>query len=302
MYAFIHLRPVSAGGAQKSIDRRLRRPYTAAMSDPLLDLMLDAARAAATVIMDVYVSDFEHVSKSDGSPVTVADQRAEAVILEKLAATGLPVLAEESAAAGIVPALGERFFVVDPLDGTKEFLKRNGEFTVNIALCEAGFPVMGVVVAPATGATFVGGPEGAFEITNRDVREPLRTVVEGPMKVVASRSHGHDALEGFCETFRVTEDVSVGSSLKFCMVAKGLAQLYPRFTPTSEWDTAAGQAVLEAAGGAVLTLDGAPLRYGKGGDNLNPFFIAAASLELAQKGAAEMRRLLQFSANMNVHE
>ena len=263
------------------------------MSEPLLELMLDAARTASTAIMAVYLSDFEHVSKSDGSPVTIADQRAEAIILEKLASTGIPVLAEESAAAGVVPTLGDRFFVVDPLDGTKEFLKRNGEFTVNIALCEGGKPVLGVVLAPATGATFVGSPSGAYEITERDVRVPLKTTIVGPMKVVASRSHGHGALEGFCEAFQVVDDVSVGSSLKFCLVAKGEAQLYPRFTPTSEWDTAAGQAVLESAGGSVLCLDGTPLRYGKGGDNLNPFFIAAASPELAQRGAAEMRRLLK---------
>lgn len=255
----------------------------------LLDIMLRAARDAATAIMQVYLSDFEHVAKADGSPVTLADQRAEAVILERLRPTGLPVLAEESAAAGIVPTLGERFFVVDPLDGTKEFLKRNGEFTVNIALVEHGVPVLGVVLAPATGATFVGGPDGAFAISERDVREPLHTVVDGPMKVVASRSHGHAALGGFCNAFQVVSDVSVGSSLKFCLVARGDAQLYPRFTPTSEWDTAAGQAVLEAAGGKVLTLQGNPLRYGKGGDNLNPFFIAAASAELAERGAAAMR-------------
>ena len=207
--------------------------------------------------------------------------------------TDLPILAEESVAAGIVPRLGNRFFVVDPLDGTKEFLKRNGEFTVNIALCEGGRPTHGVVVAPATGATFVASPDGAYEITGRDEREKLRTSTDGPMKVVASRSHGHGALEGFCQTFQVVEDVSVGSSLKFCLVAKGEAQLYPRFTPTSEWDTAAGQAILEAAGGSVLCLDGTPLAYGKGGDNLNPFFIAAASPDLAQRGAAEMRRLLK---------
>jgi 3'(2'), 5'-bisphosphate nucleotidase len=225
------------------------------MTQPLLDLMLDAARAASTVIMEVYAEDFEHIQKSDGSPVTVADHRAEEVILHHLEATGIPVLAEESAAAGILPTLGDRFFVVDPLDGTKEFLKRNGEFTVNIALIENGRPTHGVVIAPA-------------------------------------RSHGHGALEGFCETFDVVDDVSVGSSLKFCLVARGEAQLYPRFTPTAEWDTAAGQAVLEAAGGLVLQLDGAPMRYGKGGDNLNPFFIAAASPDLATRGAAEMRKLL----------
>ena len=188
------------------------------MSEPLLELMLDAARAASTVIMEVYLSDFEHVSKSDGSPVTIADHRAEAIVLETLASTGIPVLAEESAAAGIVPTLGDRFFVVDPLDGTKEFLKRNGEFTVNIALCEGGRPTLGVVLAPATGATFVGSPDRAYEITERDVHQRLRTMVEGPMKVVASRSHGHGALEGFCETFQVVDDVSVGSSLKFFLV------------------------------------------------------------------------------------
>lgn len=262
------------------------------MSDALADLMLAAARDAAAAIMEVYLTDFDHISKTDGSPVTVADHRAEAIILDHLGPTGIPVLAEESVAAGIVPTLGERFFVVDPLDGTKEFLKRNGEFTVNIALCERGAPVLGIVLAPATGATYIGGPGGAFEITNRDERLPLRTEPGGRMKVVASRSHGHDALDGFCTAFEVVEDVSVGSSLKFCLVASGEAQLYPRFTPTSEWDTAAGQAVLEAAGGVVLCLDGTPLRYGKGGDNLNPYFIAAANAELAEKGAAEMRRLL----------
>ena len=210
----------------------------------LLDLMLQASRDAAAVIMEVYLGDFDHIAKADGSPVTVADQKAETVILDLLKSTGVPVLAEESAAAGIVPTLGNRFFVVDPLDGTKEFLKRNGEFTVNIALVEGGKPVLGVVLAPATGATFVGSPDGAFEITERDERVPLRTVADGRMKVVASRSHGHAALDGFCATFQVVDDVSVGSSLKFCLVARGEAQLYPRFTPTSEWDTAAGQAVL----------------------------------------------------------
>ncbi|MBI4921041.1 MAG: 3'(2'),5'-bisphosphate nucleotidase CysQ [Devosia nanyangense] len=265
------------------------------MTQPLLDLMLDAARAASAEIMEVYLDEFDAEEKADGSPVTLADQRAEATILEMLAATGIPVLAEESVAAGHLPVLGERFFCVDPLDGTKEFVKRNGEFTVNIALVEHGRPTMGVVLAPATGATFVGGPDGAFEITHHNERLPLRTSADGPMKVVASRSHGHAALDGFCDAFKVVEDVSVGSSLKFCLLARGEAQLYPRFTPTSEWDTAAGQAVLEAAGGAVLTLDGVPLSYGKGGNHLNPFFIAAANADLAARASVEMRGLLARS-------
>ncbi len=265
------------------------------MTEPLLDLMLTAARAASAEIMEVYLDEFDAFQKLDGSPVTLADQKAEKVILDMLKSTGIPYLAEESAAAGHVAELGNRFFCIDPLDGTKEFIKRNGEFTVNIALVENGRPTLGVVLAPASGATFLGGPDGAWEITSRNEKLPLRTNPNGPMRVVASRSHGHGALEGFCQTFQVVDDVSVGSSLKFCLVARGEAQLYPRFTPTCEWDTAAGQAVLEAAGGAVLALDGAPLRYGKGGDNLNPFFIAAANADLAQRGSAEMRALLAKS-------
>jgi 3'(2'), 5'-bisphosphate nucleotidase len=262
------------------------------MPDQFLDLMLKAARAAAAEIMEVYLDEFDVYHKIDGSPVTLADQKAEKVILKTLDSTGIPFLAEECVADGHVPELGDRFFCIDPLDGTKEFLKRNGEFTVNIALIENGRPTYGVILAPASGATYLGSPAGAFEINYRNDLIPLRTNPNPPMRVVASRSHGHDALKGFCESFLVTDDVSVGSSLKFCLVAKGEAQLYPRFTPTSEWDTAAGQAILEAAGGAVLMLDGNPLTYGRGGDHLNPFFIAAATPEMAAKAAAEMQKAL----------
>lgn len=262
------------------------------MPDQLLDQMLAAARAGAAAIMEVYLDEFDVYHKLDGSPVTIADQKAEKVILAALASTGIPFLAEESVAAGHVAELGDRFFCIDPLDGTKEFLKRNGEFTVNIALIENGRATRGVILAPASGATYLGGPDGAFEITSRNDVVPLHTNPNPPMRVVASRSHGHEALKGFCDSLLVTDDVSVGSSLKFCLVAKGEAQLYPRFTPTCEWDTAAGQAILEAAGGGVLTVDGAPLTYGRGGDHLNPFFIAAATPELAAKGASEMRKAL----------
>jgi 3'(2'), 5'-bisphosphate nucleotidase len=262
------------------------------MADQLLDLMLAAARAAAAEIMEVYLDEFDVYHKIDGSPVTMADQKAEKVILKTLESTGLPFLAEESVSDGHVPELGDRFFCIDPLDGTKEFLKRNGEFTVNIALIEHSRPTHGVILAPASGATYLGSPAGAFEINYRNERLPIRTNPNPPMRVVASRSHGHDALKGFCDALLVTDDVSVGSSLKFCLVAKGEAQLYPRFTPTSEWDTAAGQAILEAAGGAVVLLDGKPLTYGRGGDHLNPFFIAAATPELAAKGASHMQKAL----------
>lgn len=263
----------------------------------LLDHLIATAIAAADPIMDVYSRPIVATRKADGSPVTEADERAEAVILARLAATAIPVLAEESVAAGRIPSVDGRFFVVDPLDGTKEFLKRNGEFTVNIALVEAGRPVLGVVYAPATGALYAGGAGTAFTGRVADGRLGERRAVavsqDGPLRVVASRSHGHAALRSLCETFGVAEEVSVGSSLKFCLVADGTARLYPRFTPTCEWDTAAGQAVLEAAGGAVLTLDGVPMRYGHADRAfLNPFFVAAASRELAQAAAAEMSRLL----------
>lgn len=263
----------------------------------LTDLVLGAAIAAAEVIMGVYARPISVVSKTDGSPVTEADAAAEAVILDWLRPTGIPVLGEESVAAGIIPTLGERYFVVDPLDGTKEFIKRNGEFTVNIALVEHGVPVLGVVLAPATGETFVGDATGAMAcmVAGGLAVEKQRISVssEGRLRIVASRSHGHAALAALCDTLDVETDVSVGSSLKFCLLARGDAQLYPRFTPTCEWDTAAGQAVLEAAGGAVVTLDGERLRYGKhDAAFLNPFFVAAASLELARRAAAEMTKLL----------
>jgi 3'(2'), 5'-bisphosphate nucleotidase len=263
----------------------------------LTELALEAAIAAARVIMDVYARPIAAVAKADGSPVTEADAAAEAVILDYLRPTGIPILGEESVAAGIIPELGERYFVVDPLDGTKEFIKRNGEFTVNIALVEHGVPVLGIVLAPTDGEVFVGDANGAWHgnaasgvVTNR------RAMQVGPIKptrIVASRSHGHAALASLCAMLEIEDNVSVGSSLKFCLLARGDAHLYPRFTPTCEWDTAAGQAVLEAAGGAVVTLDGEPMRYGKHSQSfLNPYFVAATDLPMAQQAAAAMARIL----------
>ena len=269
----------------------------AATDQNLTDLVLDAAIAAGKVIMEIYARPITAVAKADGSPVTEADAAAEAIILKLLAPTGIAVLGEESVAAGIIPVLGKRYFVVDPLDGTKEFIKRNGEFTVNIALVEHGVPVMGVVLAPVTGQTFVGDARGAYSCdTSSGVptdKSAIRVSTAEPLRIVASRSHGHAALATLCETLEVQSDVSVGSSLKFCLLARGDAELYPRFTPTCEWDTAAGQAVLEAAGGAVVTLDGERLLYGKGDlAFLNPYFVAAASPALARRAAAEMGRIL----------
>ncbi|HHG90537.1 MAG TPA: 3'(2'),5'-bisphosphate nucleotidase CysQ, partial [Devosia sp.] len=224
-------------------------------------------------------------------------ERAEKIILSYLNKTGIPVLAEESAAAGNIPELGDKFFVVDPLDGTKEFINRNGQFTVNIALVENGRPIMGVVLAPALNQLFVGDKDGAFEYKMVDDKMTEKTRLEvatsGPMNVVASRSHGHKALEPLCEAFCVEGNVSVGSSLKFCLLARGEARLYPRFTPTCEWDTAAGQAVLQAAGGTVFAIAGTELTYGKSkGRFYNPYFAAAADEKLAKRAADKIRELV----------
>ena len=269
------------------------------MNETYTELMNRAAIAGAEAILEVYHRGAVAMEKADGSPVTEADQKAEAIILAHLAESGLPVLAEESVAAGRIPELGGRYFVVDPLDGTKEFLKRNGEFTVNIAYCEAGRPVSGVVLAPATDDIFWGGPGGAFagKLVDGAITavQPLGVNrAEQPLRIVASRSHGHEALAELWDALEVAEDVSVGSSLKFCLLATGAAQLYPRFTPTSEWDTAAGQAVLQAAGGVVLDLDGLPLTCGHPEQKfLNTWFVAASSRDLALAALAHMVRFAE---------
>lgn len=244
----------------------------------LLETLIPLARQAGKLVMDVYATDFAVRGKDDASPVTEADERAEAVILAGLAALTpeIPVVAEEAVAAGKLPEVGERFWLVDPLDGTKEFIRRNGEFTVNIALIEAGQPVLGVVLAPALGRLYGGAVGvGAFVDDERG-RRSIRCRVpptEG-ITVVASRSHGDAAaLDAFLAGRKVAKQVSAGSSLKLCLVAAGEADLYPRLGRTMEWDIAAGHAVLAAAGGRVTEIDGRPMVYAKP-DFANPHFVA----------------------------
>ncbi|KAA3652570.1 MAG: 3'(2'),5'-bisphosphate nucleotidase [Proteobacteria bacterium] len=245
----------------------------------LLDRLLPIVRDAGEVIMSIYRTDFSVRGKADQSPVTEADERAEALILPALAALlpGTPIVAEEAVAAGKVPSVAERFWLVDPLDGTKEFISRNGEFTVNIALVENDQPTLGVVLAPALGRLFAGTVgHGAF-VEDADCRRPIavRTVPEAGLTVVASRSHGDAAaLDAFLAGRKVAELRGAGSSLKICLIAAGEADLYPRLGRTMEWDIAAGHAVLAAAGGQLTEIDGAPLRYGKP-DFANPHFVAA---------------------------
>jgi len=250
--------------------------------------LLRLARAAAREIMSIYASDFAVRDKADLSRVTEADEKAERVILAGLRELfpDVPVVAEEQAAAGVVPVTDDDFFLVDPLDGTKEFLSRNGEFTVNIARIRSGKPVMGVVYAPATKALYWGenGVAAHAEFALDDSIETanwqrchVRPAPETGLTVIASRSHRDADTDAYLAKVKVAKLISAGSSLKFCKVACGAADLYPRFGRTMEWDTAAGQAVLEAAGGRVVDTSGAPLRYGKrqrGFDN--PGFIASA--------------------------
>jgi 3'(2'), 5'-bisphosphate nucleotidase len=244
----------------------------------LLAVCADAARRAAAAIMAVYAADFGVRRKDDASPVTLADERAEAIILEALcaAAPEIPVIAEEKAAAhGLPEAAPRRFFLVDPLDGTKEFISRNGEFTVNIALVEDGIPVLGVVHVPAQDVTYVGAEGRATRRRGDAPAEPIRArPPPSGLVVVHSRSHENNAaLAAYLSDKRVAEMRVSGSSVKFCLLAAGEADLYPRFGETMEWDTAAGHAVLLAAGGSVVTHDGAPLGYGKPGFR-NSGFVA----------------------------
>jgi len=260
--------------------------------DPLLHGMMALALDAGRVILEFYDGGADVTLKPDASPVTSADLAAEAIILAGLQslAPEIPVIAEEAVARGAIPKASRQFFLVDPLDGTKEFISRNGEFTVNIALIEAGQPVAGVVYAPAIGRLFwgeqgkgaavvvVADPKAAQEPPREGRRIAAQQAAAGaPIKVVASRSHRDGETDRFLASLGDCEIVSAGSSVKFCLVASGEAQLYPRFGRTMEWDTAAGHAVLAAAGGTVVTADGAPLLYGKEASGFaNPPFIAAA--------------------------
>ncbi|MCK2128180.1 3'(2'),5'-bisphosphate nucleotidase CysQ [Thauera aromatica] len=244
-----------------------------------LQAIAGIARHAGDAILEVYASDFEVRGKDDASPVTAADERAEAIILAGLRALSpdVHVIAEEEVAAGRVPEVDRVFWLVDPLDGTKEFINRNGEFTVNIALVVDGQPGLGAVFAPALDRMFLGAQGSGAFVEEQGHRRPIacRTVPAEGLVVVASRSHGDAAaLESFLAGRQVAETRSAGSSLKLCLVASGEADVYPRLGRTMEWDIAGGHAVLLAAGGRIeVVADGTPLRYGKPGFD-NPHFAA----------------------------
>ncbi|MGV8941646.1 MAG: 3'(2'),5'-bisphosphate nucleotidase CysQ [Lysobacter sp.] len=252
------------------------------------------ARAAAAEILKVYDSDFAVQHKDDRSPVTAADLAAHHCIVDglKRLTPDIPVLSEESAE---IPASERRqwprMWLVDPLDGTREFVKRNGEFTVNIALIEDGVATYGVVQAPVTGALWHGGAGGgsfrrdgaAVDGGDVDRIVHVRVPALAPLRVAASRSHRDERTTAFIERMGAVEPVGLGSSLKFCALADGEIDVYPRFGPTSEWDTAAAQAVLEGAGGGVFDLRGRPFRYNRRDTLLNGEFIALGDLSLPWK-------------------
>lgn len=260
----------------------------------LIEELRRIALQAGAAIMDHYHTEFEVVRKDDNSPVTAADKDAEALILAGLSriAPDIPVVSEEAAADGHVPDFGDRFFLVDPLDGTKEFINKNGEFTVNIALIEDRLPVAGIVYAPAKERMFYGyGPGEAFEQHIGACKEglgngalaPRRIAARKPdadgLVVVASRTHRDTKTDEYLNLYKVKEFLAAGSSLKFCLIAAGEADLYPRHGRTMEWDTAAGHAVLLSAGGSVTQLDGTPLVYGKTERGLdNPYFVARGAM------------------------
>lgn len=237
------------------------------------------ARKAGEAILEVYATDFDVQTKDDQSPLTQADLASHLIIaggLEGLT-PDLPIISEESGLPEYeVRKQWQTYWLIDPLDGTKEFVNKNGEFTVNIALIDSGRPVFGVVHVPVTNKTYVGCEGRGSELRIGDEgAQPVRVAIESsmPVRVVGSRSHRGASLDAFLENLEDYEMHPMGSSLKFCLVAEGAADVYPRLGPTSEWDTAAAQAVVEQAGGQVVELNGRPLSYNQKDDILNPCFL-----------------------------
>ena len=251
-------------------------------TDPkLLCDVVALARRAGDAILSVYGQQFEVTSKADRSPLTLADTKSHDIIVQGLCSLtpDLPVLSEE---ASEIPyserRQWQRYWLVDPLDGTKEFVSRNGEFTVNIALIDGHDPVLGVVHVPVSDTTYTGVRDiGATRQIGREAATAIHTAAKAPtpLRIVGSRSHRDAVLDRYLPQLEPYQLVAVGSSIKFCLVAEGSADFYPRFGLTSEWDTAAAQAVVEAAGGRVIQTDGQRLRYNTKAEVLNPHFLVS---------------------------
>jgi len=245
-----------------------------------LEPVIVLCRRAGDAILEVYAQDFAVEHKDDRSPLTAADRAAHQILVEGLHALpdALPVLSEESAEiAWETRRAWQRYWLVDPLDGTREFVKRNGEFTVNVALIDNGVPLLGVVFAPALShLCFAAAGEGAYmrAANGQDIRLDSRRPAPRPLRVAASRSHRDARTQALLDRLGEREEVGLGSSLKFCRIAEGRIDFYPRFGPTSEWDTAAAQCVLEEAGGIVIDTQGQRLSYNQKASLINPDFLA----------------------------
>ena len=244
----------------------------------LIEPIVALATEAGQAILEVYATDFDVQEKSDESPLTQADLASHHCIVAALKqlTPDIPIISEEEG----LPTFEERrqwqrYWLIDPLDGTKEFVNRNGEFTVNIALIDSHRPVFGVVYVPVQDKTYLGCDGHGAELREGGSVTPIRVAVTSgtPVRIVGSRSHRGSSLDTFLERLGETDMIPMGSSLKFCVIAEGRADIYPRLGPTSEWDTAAAQAVVEQAGGKVLELDGRPLSYNAKEDILNPWFV-----------------------------
>lgn len=244
-----------------------------------IEKIVEIARQAGAAILEIYATDFSVETKGDDSPLTKADMASHKIIVSALEALTpeIPVLSEESAEIPFdTRKTWDRYWLIDPLDGTKEFIKRNGEFTVNIALIEGDKPVLGVVHVPVSGVSYYGTSDGgAFRQDAGEVPQAIQVQSSHrrPVQVAGSRSHAGEALQSYLEKLGDHEVVSMGSSLKLCLVAEGKADIYPRLGLTSEWDTAAAQAVVEAAGGKVTDMAMQPLRYNTKESLLNPHFF-----------------------------
>ena len=244
----------------------------------LLEQVGEITKQAGREIMKVYETDFAVEQKADSSPVTQADKTAEEFILRSIRegiTDNFPIVSEEAFAGGHAPAVaGQPFWLVDPLDGTKEFVSRNGEFTVNIAIIDAGRPVLGVIHAPVEGRTFWGSKIGVFCQTGSEPETMIqcRQAPQNGLVALSSRSHRAPEVDAFLADYKIASETKAGSSLKFCLIAEGSADIYPRLGRTMEWDTAAGHAIVLFAGGTVTDLDGNELNYGKPGFE-NPHFV-----------------------------
>jgi len=251
----------------------------------LIDPVVALAEQAGKAILEVYASDFEVQSKDDDSPLTQADLASHYCIVAGLEALtpGMPIISEESGLPDFEErSQWDRYWLIDPLDGTREFVNRNGEFTVNIALIDQQKPVLGVVYVPVQDVSYLGCEGYGAERRNTDGSVEsihVSTTSAEPVRIVGSRSHRGASLDAYLENLGNCEMIPMGSSLKFCVIAQGGADLYPRLGLTSEWDTAAAQAVVEQAGGSVVTLDGKPMKYNTKSDILNPFFFVIGAAD-----------------------